>query len=99
MIPNYPSLYCISLLIISIDYWPFYCISANGLLTTAYIYNFFALGQKIDSPLSEIGIQQSEAAGRYLGDVKFTNVFVSDMKRAKQVSRNILVEVIQSGHR
>lgn len=51
------------------------------------------LGQKIDSPLSEIGIRQSEAAGQYLRDVKFTNAFVSDMKRAKQVSRNILVEV------
>uniref|UniRef100_A0A8C1EYI9 Uncharacterized protein n=1 Tax=Cyprinus carpio carpio TaxID=630221 RepID=A0A8C1EYI9_CYPCA len=41
-------------------------------------------GQKIDSPLSEIGIHKSEAAGQYLRDVKFTNVFVSDMKRAKQ---------------
>lgn len=51
------------------------------------------LGQKIDSPLSEIGIRQSEAAGQYLRDVKFTNVFVNDMKRAKQVSRNLLVEV------
>ncbi|XP_052453602.1 probable fructose-2,6-bisphosphatase TIGAR A [Carassius gibelio] len=46
-------------------------------------------GQKIDSPLSEIGIQQSEAAGQYLRDVKFTNVFVSDMKRAKQTAEII----------
>ncbi|XP_067292299.1 probable fructose-2,6-bisphosphatase TIGAR A [Pseudorasbora parva] len=47
-------------------------------------------GQKIDSPLSEIGIRQSEAAGQYLRDVKFTNVFVSDMKRAKQTAEIIV---------
>ncbi|XP_051975738.1 probable fructose-2,6-bisphosphatase TIGAR A isoform X2 [Xyrauchen texanus] len=47
-------------------------------------------GQKIDSPLSDIGIRQSEAAGQYLGDVKFTNVFVSDMKRAKQTAEIIV---------
>lgn len=29
---------------------------------------------------------QAEAAGQYLQDVPFTNVFCSDMKRAKQVS-------------
>uniref|UniRef100_A0A8C1K192 Uncharacterized protein n=1 Tax=Cyprinus carpio TaxID=7962 RepID=A0A8C1K192_CYPCA len=46
-------------------------------------------GQKIDSPLSEIGIQQSEAAGQYLRGVKFTNVFVSDMKCAKQTAEII----------
>lgn len=43
-------------------------------------------GQGIDAPLSEIGVQQAEAAGQYLQDVRFTNVFASDMKRAKQVS-------------
>lgn len=43
------------------------------------------IGQAIDSPLSEIGLQQAEAAGRYLKDVKFSNVFVSDMLRAQQV--------------
>ncbi|KTF77393.1 hypothetical protein cypCar_00004613 [Cyprinus carpio] len=47
-------------------------------------------GQKIDSPLSEIGIRQSEAAGQYLRDVKFTNVFVSNMKRAKQTAEIIV---------
>ncbi|XP_062403421.1 probable fructose-2,6-bisphosphatase TIGAR A isoform X3 [Sardina pilchardus] len=41
-------------------------------------------GQSIDSPLSEIGERQSEAAGIYLRDVKFTNAFVSDMQRARQ---------------
>ncbi|XP_054633873.1 probable fructose-2,6-bisphosphatase TIGAR A isoform X2 [Dunckerocampus dactyliophorus] len=41
-------------------------------------------GQAIDSALSDVGLQQAEAAGRYLKDVKFTNVFVSDMLRARQ---------------
>lgn len=43
-------------------------------------------GQGIDSSLSEIGVRQAEAAGRYLQDVHFTDVFASDMKRAMQVS-------------
>ncbi|KAA0724470.1 putative fructose-2,6-bisphosphatase TIGAR A [Triplophysa tibetana] len=47
-------------------------------------------GQKIDSPLSDIGTRQSEAAGLYLRDVKFQNVFVSDMKRAKQTAEIIV---------
>lgn len=42
-------------------------------------------GQAIDSSLSETGQQQAEAAGQYLRDVRFSNVFVSDMLRAKQV--------------
>lgn len=42
-------------------------------------------GQAIDSALSEVGLQQAEAAGRYLKDVQFSNVFVSDMLRAQQV--------------
>lgn len=46
----------------------------------------FHPGQAIDAPLSEAGLQQAEAAGRYLADVKFTNVFVSNMLRAKQVN-------------
>ncbi|CAN9498711.1 unnamed protein product [Ophioblennius macclurei] len=47
-------------------------------------------GQAIDSPLSEVGLQQADAAGRYLKDVKFTNVFVSDMLRAKQTAEAIV---------
>lgn len=42
-------------------------------------------GQTVDSALSEVGLQQAEAAGVYLKDVKFNSVFVSDMLRAKQV--------------
>ncbi|CAK6969217.1 probable fructose-2%2C6-bisphosphatase TIGAR A [Scomber scombrus] len=47
-------------------------------------------GQTIDSDLSEIGLQQAEAAGRYLKDVKFHNVFVSSMLRARQTAEMIL---------
>ncbi|XP_068579368.1 probable fructose-2,6-bisphosphatase TIGAR A [Cebidichthys violaceus] len=47
-------------------------------------------GQAIDSALSEIGLQQAEAAGRYLKDVDFSNVFVSDMLRAQQTAETII---------
>nr|XP_046251102.1 probable fructose-2,6-bisphosphatase TIGAR A [Scatophagus argus] len=47
-------------------------------------------GQAIDSPLSEIGLQQAEAAGCYLENVKFSNVFVSDMLRAQQTAETIM---------
>jgi len=47
-------------------------------------------GQAIDCPLSETGLQQAEAAGRYLKDVEFSNVFVSDMLRAKQTAETIM---------
>ncbi|XP_070971807.1 probable fructose-2,6-bisphosphatase TIGAR A isoform X1 [Oncorhynchus clarkii lewisi] len=47
-------------------------------------------GQAIDSSLSDIGMQQAEAAGKYLKDVKFTNVFVSDMARARQTCEAIV---------
>uniref|UniRef100_A0A3Q1I525 fructose-2,6-bisphosphate 2-phosphatase n=1 Tax=Acanthochromis polyacanthus TaxID=80966 RepID=A0A3Q1I525_9TELE len=47
-------------------------------------------GQAIDSALSEAGQQQAEAAGRYLKDVRFSHVFVSDMLRAVQTAESIL---------
>uniref|UniRef100_A0A8C7XQQ5 fructose-2,6-bisphosphate 2-phosphatase n=1 Tax=Oryzias sinensis TaxID=183150 RepID=A0A8C7XQQ5_9TELE len=47
-------------------------------------------GQAIDSPLSETGLQQAEAAGRYLREVKFSHAFASDMLRAKQTAETIL---------
>ncbi|XP_068459548.1 probable fructose-2,6-bisphosphatase TIGAR A [Clinocottus analis] len=47
-------------------------------------------GQAINSPLSEIGLQQAEAAGCYLKDVEFSNVFVSDMLRAQQTAETII---------
>lgn len=51
---------------------------------------FLHAGQAIDSPLSDMGLQQAEAAGRYLKDVKFTDVFVSDMLRARQTAEKIM---------
>ncbi|KAK5867801.1 hypothetical protein PBY51_012262 [Eleginops maclovinus] len=47
-------------------------------------------GQLIDAPLSEIGLKQAEAAGCYLKDVVFSNVFVSDMLRARQTAETIM---------
>lgn len=47
-------------------------------------------GQAIDSPLSDTGIKQAEAAGHYLKDVKFSSVYVSDMLRAQQTAESIL---------
>lgn len=46
---------------------------------------FIVLGQGVDTPLSETGLQQSEAVGRHLRDVPFSNVFVSNLQRAVQV--------------
>ncbi|KAI4905784.1 hypothetical protein NFI96_019418, partial [Prochilodus magdalenae] len=57
---------------------------------TQYNKDGLLQGQGIDSSLSEVGIQQAEAAGLYLQDVQFTNVFASDMKRAKQTAEIIV---------
>ncbi|KAG7329560.1 hypothetical protein KOW79_007734 [Hemibagrus wyckioides] len=57
---------------------------------TQYNKDGLLQGQGIDSPLSETGVQQAEAAGEYLQDVHFTNVFASDMKRAKQTAEIIV---------
>ncbi|XP_038561755.1 probable fructose-2,6-bisphosphatase TIGAR A isoform X2 [Micropterus salmoides] len=57
---------------------------------TQYNKDGLLQGQAIDSPLSEIGLQQADAAGRYLKDVKFSNVFVSDMIRAQQTAETIM---------
>ncbi|KAJ8373890.1 hypothetical protein SKAU_G00044700 [Synaphobranchus kaupii] len=53
---------------------------------TQYNKDKLLQGQGIDTPLSEIGRQQAGAAGLYLRDLKFTNVFVSDMLRARQTA-------------
>ncbi|KAF7659991.1 hypothetical protein LDENG_00289110 [Lucifuga dentata] len=57
---------------------------------TQYNKDGLLQGQTIDSPLSEIGLQQAEAAGQYLENVKFTNIFVSDMLRAQQTAETIM---------
>ncbi|XP_076578821.1 fructose-2,6-bisphosphatase TIGAR B [Chaetodon auriga] len=46
-------------------------------------------GQGVDTVLSETGLQQGEAAGRYLRDIPFNNVFVSNLQRALQTAEII----------
>ncbi|XP_049578733.2 probable fructose-2,6-bisphosphatase TIGAR A [Syngnathus scovelli] len=57
---------------------------------TQYNKDGLLQGQAIDCPLSEEGLQQAESAGRYLKDVKFSNLFVSDMMRARQTAETIV---------
>uniref|UniRef100_A0A3Q0R7X8 TP53 induced glycolysis regulatory phosphatase a n=1 Tax=Amphilophus citrinellus TaxID=61819 RepID=A0A3Q0R7X8_AMPCI len=57
---------------------------------TQYNKDGLLQGQAIDLPLSETGLIQAEAAGWYLRDVKFSNVFASDMLRAKQTAETIM---------
>ncbi|KAM3587798.1 uncharacterized protein V6R79_014171 [Siganus canaliculatus] len=47
-------------------------------------------GQGVDSVLSEVGSQQGEVVGRYLRDVPFNHVFVSNLQRAVQTAELIL---------
>ncbi|XP_023205338.1 probable fructose-2,6-bisphosphatase TIGAR A [Xiphophorus maculatus] len=47
-------------------------------------------GQAVDSSLSAAGQQQAAAAGSYLRDVGFSNVFSSDMRRARQTAEKIM---------
>ncbi|XP_054881808.1 probable fructose-2,6-bisphosphatase TIGAR A [Poeciliopsis prolifica] len=47
-------------------------------------------GQAVDSSLSETGRQQAAAAGSDLRDVVFSNVFSSDMRRARQTAEEIM---------
>uniref|UniRef100_A0AAQ5Y0B3 TP53 induced glycolysis regulatory phosphatase a n=1 Tax=Amphiprion ocellaris TaxID=80972 RepID=A0AAQ5Y0B3_AMPOC len=63
-------------------------ISCSG--ETPYNKEGLLQGHAIDSALSEAGLQQAEAAGRYLKDVRFSRVFVSDMLRAVQTAESIL---------
>lgn len=43
------------------------------------------VGQGVDTLLSDTGLRQGEAVGRYLSDIAFNRVFVSNLKRAVQV--------------
>uniref|UniRef100_A0A3Q0R7G7 TP53 induced glycolysis regulatory phosphatase a n=1 Tax=Amphilophus citrinellus TaxID=61819 RepID=A0A3Q0R7G7_AMPCI len=61
---------------------------------TQYNKDGLLQGQAIDLPLSETGLIQAEAAGWYLRDVKFSNVFASDMLRAKQLYKWLTLCVI-----
>nr|XP_046234570.1 fructose-2,6-bisphosphatase TIGAR B [Scatophagus argus] len=47
-------------------------------------------GQGVDTLLSEAGLQQGEAVGRYLRDIRFNSVFVSNLQRAIQTAEIIM---------
>ncbi|KAM6961868.1 fructose-2,6-bisphosphatase TIGAR B [Tautogolabrus adspersus] len=47
-------------------------------------------GQGVDTSLSETGMQQGEAVGRYLRGIPFNHVFVSNLQRAVQTAELIL---------
>ncbi|XP_067283315.1 fructose-2,6-bisphosphatase TIGAR B [Pseudorasbora parva] len=57
---------------------------------TQYNRDKLLQGQGIDTPLSDTGHQQAAAAGRYLKDLHFTNVFISNLQRAVQTAEIIL---------
>ncbi|MED6235523.1 hypothetical protein ATANTOWER_028318 [Ataeniobius toweri] len=57
---------------------------------TQYNRDKLLQGQGVDTPLSETGVQQGEAVGRYLRDIKFCKVFVSNLQRAVQTAELIL---------
>ncbi|KAI3366695.1 hypothetical protein L3Q82_009369 [Scortum barcoo] len=48
------------------------------------------LRQGVDTLLSETGVQQCEAVGRYLRNIAFNNVFASNLQRAVQTAEIIL---------
>lgn len=57
---------------------------------TQYNRDKLLQGQGVDTLLSETGLQQGEAVGQYLKDIKFSNVFVSNLQRAVQTAEIIL---------
>ncbi|XP_051547008.1 fructose-2,6-bisphosphatase TIGAR B isoform X2 [Myxocyprinus asiaticus] len=57
---------------------------------TQYNRDKLLQGQGIDTPLSDTGHLQAAAAGRYLRDLHFTNVFASNLQRAVQTAEIIL---------
>ncbi|XP_008281144.1 fructose-2,6-bisphosphatase TIGAR B [Stegastes partitus] len=56
---------------------------------TQYNKDKLLQGQGVDTPLSELGAQQGEAAGQYLKDIPFSNLFVSNLQRAVQTAEII----------
>ncbi|XP_076862476.1 fructose-2,6-bisphosphatase TIGAR B [Brachyhypopomus gauderio] len=57
---------------------------------TQYNKDKLLQGQGVDTPLSEVGLRQAEAAGHYLRDLHFSNVFVSNLQRATKTAEIIL---------
>ncbi|XP_060886032.1 fructose-2,6-bisphosphatase TIGAR B [Labrus mixtus] len=57
---------------------------------TQYNRDKLLQGQGVDTSLSETGVQQGEAVGRYLKGIPFNHVFVSNLQRAVQTAELIL---------
>ncbi|XP_053742472.1 probable fructose-2,6-bisphosphatase TIGAR A isoform X1 [Synchiropus splendidus] len=56
---------------------------------TQYNKDGLLQGQSVDLPLSEIGLQQAQAAAEFLKQVHFSHVFASDMLRAQETAQTI----------
>ncbi|KAL6116715.1 tigar [Pungitius sinensis] len=57
---------------------------------TQYNRDRLLQGQGVDTPLSETGLQQAEAVGRYLRGITFNDVFASNLQRAIRTAEIIL---------
>ncbi|XP_031714964.1 fructose-2,6-bisphosphatase TIGAR B [Anarrhichthys ocellatus] len=57
---------------------------------TQYNRDKLLQGQGVDTPLSETGLVQGDAVGRYLRDITFNNVFASNLQRAVQTAEIML---------
>ncbi|TKS90762.1 Fructose-2,6-bisphosphatase TIGAR B [Collichthys lucidus] len=57
---------------------------------TQYNKDKLLQGQGVDTHLSDTGLQQADAVGRYLREITFNNVFVSNLQRAIQTAEMIL---------
>ncbi|XP_067110599.1 fructose-2,6-bisphosphatase TIGAR B [Osmerus mordax] len=57
---------------------------------TQYNRDKLLQGQGVDTPLSDTGLQQAEAVGQYLRELRFNNVFVSNLQRARHTAEIIL---------
>ncbi|KAL0962872.1 hypothetical protein UPYG_G00346600 [Umbra pygmaea] len=63
---------------------------------TQYNKDKLLQGQGVDTPLSEPGLQQANAAGLYLRGIRFSNVFVSNLQRARQTAEIIMRNNVHS---
>nr|XP_057933060.1 fructose-2,6-bisphosphatase TIGAR B [Doryrhamphus excisus] len=57
---------------------------------TQYNKDKLLQGQGVDTLLSDTGVRQAEAVGRYLADVPFSEVYASNLQRAVQTAEHIL---------
>ncbi|XP_054609811.1 fructose-2,6-bisphosphatase TIGAR B isoform X1 [Dunckerocampus dactyliophorus] len=57
---------------------------------TQYNKDKLLQGQGVDTPLSDTGVRQAEAVGRYLADVPLSEAYASNLQRAVQTAELIL---------